>query len=87
MANFLAKEFDAEALTLTGVVETYIADDAYHAARKVLYTRSLKDGGSRLGPTRLTVYCGGKGWVIVPERGESHEGENLSVSRSGRLPV
>lgn len=66
--EFLAVEMDVETGERTGRVEVYRARTAGEAAKKVLYTRRLKDGRCRLGPTGRVVDCGSRAWVTLPAK-------------------
>lgn len=68
MKTFDAAQFDKDTLTMTGVHETYLANDLPEAVRKLLYTRKLSNGSAKLGPSGQVVYSGQFGWSIVPVR-------------------
>lgn len=64
--SFIAVEMDPNTGRETGRVETYMAETAKGAAQSLLYTKRLKDGRARLGPTGLVVFTKGKAWSVVP---------------------
>lgn len=65
MPLFRAVELAVDTGDLTGRVEYYQARGKKAAAKKLLYTRRLKNGRCRLGPTGLVVSCGKTAWVIM----------------------
>lgn len=65
MPLFKAVELAVETADPTGRVEYYRARGKKAAAKKLLYTRRLKNGRCRLGPTGLAVSCGKMAWVII----------------------
>lgn len=70
MARFKAVQVRIETADPTGRVEYYQARGKKDAAKKVLYTRRLKDGRCKLGPTGLVVSCSdGMAWVIMKHEG------------------
>lgn len=53
----------------TGRLEHYVARGKKEAAKRLLYTRRIKNGRCRLGPTGLVVSCvDGTAWVIIKEK-------------------
>lgn len=64
MATFKAIEMSLSKGEPTGRVELYTARNVKAAAKKVLYTRRLKSGRCKLGPTGRVVNCGDKVWVV-----------------------
>jgi hypothetical protein len=63
---FRAVQVEVKTGRETGKVESYRARGKQAAARKLLYTRRLKDARCRLGPTGLVATCAdGTAWVIT----------------------
>jgi hypothetical protein len=67
VAVWVATEFDAN-MRPTGRSESYIADTAEEAVRKVLYTRQLRSGNARVGPTGRVVHDDRSSWTVTPEK-------------------
>lgn len=68
MPSFKAIELFVESGEPTGKVEHYTARNKKEAARKVLYTRRLKQGRCRIGATGLVISCSNdKAWVLMKE--------------------
>jgi hypothetical protein len=65
MAEFIAREFDAEGQE-TGTEEVYLASDLNTAVGHLLYTRRLSNGRAYVGPTGRVVHVGGSSWAISP---------------------
>jgi hypothetical protein len=66
MSIFRAVQVRIETADPTGRVEYYQARGKKDAAKKLLYTRRVKDGRCKLGPTGLVVSCpDGMAWVIT----------------------
>ncbi len=72
--TYLAVEFHADTIEETGAVETYMADSLKDAVHKVLYTKQLKNGNARIGPSGSVVHAGKTAWSVVIEKkvGSSH---------------
>jgi hypothetical protein len=68
MITYDAFEFNADSMEETGVIETYQANNIFQAVEKCLYTHSLKNGKTFIGPTGRVVYCGNLFYSIVPAR-------------------
>lgn len=66
MPMFRVVQITIETAERTGRSESYVARGKKEVARKLLYTRRVKDGRCRLGPTGLVVSCpDGTAWVIT----------------------
>lgn len=66
MPMFKVVQITIETAERTGRSKYYVARGKKDADRKVLYTRRVKDGRCRLGPTGLVISCpDGTAWVIT----------------------